>query len=205
MKKKTRIAVIFALIAALILSSTGSAFAASKTKKMTVYNEVIKSKKYVYCAAGDGIYKINLKTGSKQKLVKNDAYPFDGVGSMKLYKGYLYYLTEGNGIASPSLYRIKTNGKGKKKLDSADRYVIKKKKVYYTKRVGDSYNKSVKRQMNLNGSKKKKSSYKVKSTFKESNATGYYIKQVESGSGVYSDYLVTPDKQILISTYQDAM
>ena len=44
-----------------------------------------------------------------------------------------------------------------------------------------------------------------KSTFKDSNATGYYIKQVESGSGVYSDYLVTPDKQILISTYQDVM
>ena len=59
--------------------------------------------------------------------------------------------------------------------------------------------------MNLNGSKKKKSSYRVKSTFKDSNVTGYYIKQVESGSGVYSDYLVTPDKQILISTYQDAM
>jgi predicted methyltransferase len=205
MKKKTKFAVIFALIAALILSNTVSAFAASKTKKMTVYNEVIKSDKYVYCAAGNGIYKIDLETGSNQKLVKNDAYPFVGIGGMKLYKGYLYYLTGGSGIASPSLYRIKTNGKGNKKLDSADMYVIKKKKVYYTKRVGDSYNKSVKRQMNLNGSKKKKSSYRVKSTFKDSNATGYYIKQVESGSGVYSDYLVTPDKQILISTYQDAM
>ena len=205
MKKKTRIAVIFALIAALILSNTVSAFAASKTKKMTVYNEVIKSDNYAYCAAGDGIYKINLVNGASQKLVNIDSYPFVGVGGMKLYKGYLYYLTGGTGVASPSLYRIKTNGKGKKKLDSADRYVIKKKKVYYTKRVGEFYNKSVKRQMKLNGSKKKKSSYKVKATFKDSNAAGYYVKQVETGSDTYSDYLFTPDKQILISTYQDAM
>lgn len=124
---------------------------------------------------------------------------------MKLHKGYLYYLSGGSGIASPTLYRVKTNGKGNKKLDSADNYVISKKKIFYTKSVGEFYDKSVKRQMNLNGSKKNKSSYKIKNNYKTSNTAGYYIKHIDSESGVHTDYLVTPGKQILISSYEDAM
>ena len=60
---KKRITAII-LIATLILGCfTVASFGASPKKKMTSYYEVLKKGNTVYCSAGNGIYKVNLKNG----------------------------------------------------------------------------------------------------------------------------------------------
>lgn len=184
--KKRMIAVVIML--SLILSCfTIVSFGASGTKKMTTYN-VIKKKNTVYCAAHRGVFKVNLKTGSVKQLYNRDAISAaanGGTYSMKLYKGYVYFL-EGGPMLN-TLRRVKTKGgKAKKLADIPNSYAIKKNKIYYSgfnTKKGKLYDGVMK----LSGKSKKKSKYKAKTTNKETNSPGYYINNVYEGELWYGD------------------
>lgn len=211
--KKVRLATILAVVVALIFSSMTVSYAASKTKTMTVYTEVVKKGNYAYCAARNGIHRVNLKTGARKRIVKfNKDSPAGGPSCMKLHKGYLYY--ELDGMMTQGLYRIKLNGTGRKYLAEIWDYTISKGKIYYT-----TYNykndKAAKRVMSLNGKNKKKSSYNVKQRYKSTNATGYRVKtelkktekeyfNEESCEVIehYTEYLTTPNgEKIKLCSY----
>ena len=200
--------------------STTVSFGASKKKKMTVYYQVCKVGSIAYCCTGGGsegggLYKVDLNTG-KSITVYDDV--ICEAGGMKAYKGYLYFIDYGD--ISGDLYRVKISDNKVKRLASVvNEYAISKKKIYYVSYGGISSSKEKKRVMKLNGKVKKKSSYKVANKYKASNAKGYYIQSklinkvwktyVDDFDGEtkgyweykYTDYLITPEKQIPICTY----
>lgn len=166
-----------------------SVFAATKTKKMTLYTEVIKSGKYAYCCTPNGVYKVNLKTKTKKLIVSDENFEMYPPDTMKLYKGYLFY-TAGGGTGT-GLHRVKTNGKNNKGLTSICSFAISKNKIYYTEYdFGNGGSKRIKKVMKLNGKGKKKSSYNVVNTLKKSNKKGYRVKTFDSVI-----YLITPNKK----------
>lgn len=69
--KKILVSIILAL-ALVVTCFTPAAYAASKggTKKMSVYDSVIKSGNYAYCSTPTGIYKVNIKNKKTQRLIK---------------------------------------------------------------------------------------------------------------------------------------
>lgn len=209
---KKRITAII-LIATLILGCfTVASFGYSPKKKMMVYNDVLKKGNTVYCSAGGGIYKVNLKTKQVRRLVWIDPDYHDTAYGMKLHKGYLYYINPSPMIGY--LYRIKTNGTGNKYLAMVHYYAISKNKIYYESSNLDSW-KRIHRQMKLNGKSKKKSKYTVKKKSKRTNAKGYGIYIQKNGTVreyddyddepyyvyKYTDYLKTPKGLIKLYTY----
>ncbi|MBR3199996.1 MAG: hypothetical protein IKG17_01485 [Mogibacterium sp.] len=212
MKKSKSLKLVRSLIASLLmammvvsLSAPEAMAKSSKTKTMTAYNQVVVNGSYAYCSANGGLYKVNLKTGEKKLFVQ----PYDSesgtaIDSMKLYKGYLYYI-DGSDVNS-LLHRIKLSGKNKKALGNVVSYAISNGKIYY--KIRNKSEKIVKKSMKLNGSNKKKSRYNVKMKGRKSNKKGYYINQVlthtdpHNNYEYYTDYLVTPSgKRIALSNY----
>lgn len=200
------------MVAVLILGCfTAVSFGESETKTMTDYREVIKSGKYVYCAAGTRLYKVNLKTKSKKKIAKISEY----VGAMKLYKGYIYF--KGHAPTSTKLYRVKTNGKYLKKLGyiSSD-YAISGNRIYYEEYEDpwededywdeDYWDEDLDEDfweedlsytytcsMKLNGKDKRQDdTYSVQEITKTSNVKGYSVKSVEIANCKFKFYLKTP-------------
>ena len=196
-QRKARIVIIAALVAALIASSMMVTFAAtgSKTVYSTTYNEVIKGSTYAYCSTGKGLYRVNPKT-NKIKRIASAASPWASPATMKLYKGYIYY-TAGDGVNN-MLYRVKTNGKYKRRLGSVAEYAIKNGTIYYTYYSYDyDAEKEVilHKKMSLLGKNKKKTSYKVSMKTRNTNKTGYRVKEVEKSDGTCVAYLVKPNKK----------
>ena len=73
MKKK--ITAIIQMATQMVGCVTVASFGASHKKKMTSYYEVLKKGNTVYCSAGNGIYKVNLKKRQAKRLVTIDADP----------------------------------------------------------------------------------------------------------------------------------
>lgn len=207
MNKKSKFAILIVLVFSLVLSSAVTSFAASGTKRMTVYNQVIKSGKYAYCATPKGIYKVNLKTKQKKLIAKDEVFEIYPPGEMKLHKGYIYYTTGGG--TSSDLCRVRTDGKKHRSLHSIWNYAIKNNRIYFTDYDYDNGNpKGVKRSMTLNGKSVKKSPYKISNKIKKSNKKGYRVTtnttvldreyDYYSGDVIVTEntkyYLVTPDK-----------
>ena len=204
------------LITVLILGCfTTVSFGASKKKKMTVYYQVCKVGDVAYCSSEHGLFKADLKNG-KSITVYDEV--ICEAGGMKEYKGYLYFIDYGD--ISGDLYRVKiSNNKVQRLASVVNEYAISKKKIYYVGYANIEGSKVKKRVMKLNGKGKKKSSYKVANKYKASNVKGYYIQSkmiskvwktyVDDLDGEtkgyweykYTDYLVTPDKQIPLCTY----
>lgn len=148
--------------------------AGGKKVKMAGYN-AFKKGSNVYCAAHKGLYKYNIKTGSLKKLASANPETYEFIDGVKVYKGYVYYVA-GNAITAP-LYRIKTNGKGKKRIGAVIEYGIRNNKIYYTT-LNNKTGKTEKKQMNLNGKYKKKSRFKIKRPKARSNNKAYYVENV---------------------------
>ncbi|MBQ9014923.1 MAG: hypothetical protein IJ109_02280 [Firmicutes bacterium] len=174
-----------------------SAFAGSKTVKMTASNKVVINGDYAYCAGASGIYKVKVKKGkatSIKRLVKNNevfgAYSY--YDAMKKKGKYLYYREGGEGTVG-YINRVNVSS-GKQKslamIGFQGDYVIKGKKIYYYKYDEESDN-PPKREMKLNGKNKKKSSKKAVLKTRTSNEPGYTVKIREKGDYV-RDYLETP-------------
>ena len=219
-----RMAAAVLMIAVLIITmSAPQAQAASgKTKKMTVYSQVIVKGKYAYCSSRFGIYKVNLNSGSAYLLVRTnkmpelDRRPY----GFKISRGYLYYFCGLGALTDDTLYRIKTSGKHNKRLANAADYAISKGKIYYTT-YGLNPDKCKKKQMKLNGKSKKSTRYKAKNKYNTSNKRGYYVERslVNTTSSYeydyygdsyisvdeyYNDYLVTPGgKRIYLCSYSN--
>ena len=204
------------LVAVLALSIVSSSVCLSfgASPKISKAYDVIKKGKYVYCCAYNGIYRVNIKTGGKKRIVKEKAPGIHRPSSMVLYKGYLYYIDEA--VIGASLYRVKTTGKNKKFLASVYNFAVKKSGIYYTAPNRD-FDKVVKRKMKLNGKNKRKSAYRVKTKYKRSNNRGYYVKdKVTVLSKEYDyelegywkktrtdEYLITPSNRIKLCSYTD--
>ncbi len=148
------------------------------TKTMKTY-DVIKSGSSVYCLAGTGIYKVNIKSGSVKKIVKNPG-EYGHYRQMAKKGKYIYYIKGGTDVRG-ELYRVKTNGTKKKKIAGSvaknrcvQAYAIKGKKIYY-KEINATTCEAVTKSMKLNGKSKKKSSANVKSESCVSNAPGYTV------------------------------
>lgn len=186
--KRIRSIAVIALLLVFVFSSTAMSFAASGTKTMTAYNEVIVKGNYAYCSASNGIYKVNIKTGKKMRIVKEDYVGDFIIEDMKIHKGYLYYKVV---YGMPALYRVKLSGKSKKFLaDIEEVYVISGNKIFYRELESNK-----KMQMDLNGKHKKKTSVKFKLKEKKSNKKGYRVKTVYGKEVVdYSDYYQDPDE-----------
>lgn len=189
-----------ALFCSFILTQTPSHAATKPTK---VYNQVIKSGNNVYCIAGTGIFKVNLKSGNIKKIVKS---PGDyGHYRQMCKKGkYLYYIKGGTDVRA-DLYRVSING-GKTKHLAGNinkgrfvmKYMIKKKRIYYTEH-NDGSGKNTTKKMKLNGKSKKKTKTKVRWAKKKTNCSGYYVEAIAYEPSIGSDYyemvqyyLVTP-------------
>lgn len=214
-------AVIMITVLIITMSAPQAQAASGKTKKMTVYDEVIVKGKYAYVSARLGIYKVNLKSGSARRIVKAEMPEFNRKPSgMKLKRGYLYYFSGTGALNDDTLYRIKTSGKKNKRLADAQAYAVGKKKIYYITYGLNPY-KYKKKQMKLNGKSKKASRYKVKNKYKKSNKKGYYVSSTLTATysnyeydeygdyylvttEKYNYYLVTPSgKRIYLCSYSD--
>ena len=201
-RSHSRAFLIITLIMSMILSSSVTSFGASGTKKMTVYEQVIKSGKYAYCITYDGVYRVNLKTLKKKLIYKsiyrNELYSKDlldnyeegletnNVRYIKLYKKYIYLYEDG-------LRRVSISGKHRKTLDTKAPmigYAIHKNRIYYIIQDEDEPWIKYKRQMKLNGKSKKKGLYYAEAKFKRTNKKGYRVK--------------TKDKVVSTETYTDA-
>ena len=220
---RKRILSVFIIMTLFISMAAPASFAASgKTKKMKVYTDVIKVGNNVYCNLnGDYIYKVNLKTGKKTKLMTNNNKHSYGVEYMSYHKGYLYYVTSNSfdkfkySDIGRKLYRIKVKNKkrtclytAKEDPDASFRYAVKGKTVFtqYKKAINDDYDtKLVRKKMKLNGKSKKNSKVKVKMTEKTSNKKGYSLicdtHEMEDDLGYVTCYLKTPGKKIKILRY----
>ena len=132
--------------------------AKSPKGKMTVYDNVIKSGKCVYCCDGYRIYRVNLKTGKVKNLVKKTGSPDEAYFAMKKKGKYIY-----------CQYDMQLN---KERLWVAD-YWISGKKLYYSGRTLEDI--GVKRVMNLNGTSLKKSKLKCNMKRARSNVKGYRV------------------------------
>lgn len=208
---KKRIVSIVVMTVLVLALCTPLSFAATKrTRSMTVYNDLIKSKSIVYCAAGQELLKVDLKTKTVISLAKTD---YSGYGEMKLKNGYLYFVDNGDIYAS--LMRIKTSGSSLKRIGSllfsgsGYPYVISGSRIYY-KDYSSSGNIKIK-QMTLNGKHKKKASgIKIKTKYKSGNAKGYSIIKEYSHMGqhpvfedslsYYDFYLRLPDGETIYLT-----
>ena len=182
-------------------------FAATKTVKMTTYEDCIKSGKYVYCNAPGAIYKVNVKKGTKKIVAKTGDPNVQMVSSMKLKKGYIYYSLVPYEADNSYLYRVKKSGKSNKKLATVPTpmlsvdFAIKGKKIYYTYYPDPEGEKKLTKKMNLNGKKKAETKkYVVKTTYKKSNKKGYFVDYVEGTPDNYKVYLKTPSKQIYLTS-----
>lgn len=115
--------VIMLMAAAFVLCSAkpASAVAASGTVSMKGYNEVLKRGKYAYCAASGRVYRVNVKTGKKLLIYKNDPPSPSHYSGMKWYKGSLYFIEHSGGTDS-FLIRAKYNSaKGKFKAEALEK------------------------------------------------------------------------------------
>lgn len=212
---KKRILAVLIMVTVLTTCFTCTSYGASSTKKMVTYN-IVKKKQIVYCAAKDGIYRVDLKNGSVKPLVITAHYvPIDSDPlNMSVYREYVYYQTA-SGISS-NLYRVRTTGGKAKKLAPVEEYAIKNGKIYYEEHSAYS-SKRVMKVMNLNGKKKHKTRCRIKMKYKKTNAKGYSMVTEFSGKvwedyddgtreefSSFSDYLVTPSGvKIKLNTYID--
>ena len=80
--KRTISVICMAMMLALCVFSS-AVQAKSPKGKMTVYDNVIKSGKCVYCCDGYRIYRVNLKTGKVKNLVKKTGSPDEAYFAMK--------------------------------------------------------------------------------------------------------------------------
>lgn len=175
--------VLFLVIA--VSMSVPDAYAASSKKVKTTNYTTVKKGSVVYCAAHYGLYKYNLTTGSLEKLVgANPEERYDFIDCINVHKGYVYYI-KGDAITVP-LYRIKTNGKGKKKIGAVMEYGIRNKKIYYTT-LNSKTEKTEKKQMDLNGKHKKKSRFKFKRSHARTNNAAYYVERITLGKERFVD------------------
>ena len=212
MKKTIRCFICLFLTVVLAVSfCTTVTYGASKTVKAKSYVECIKSGKFVYCNTDTAIYKVNVKKGTKKKIV-SVSNPKTGLGlitSMQLHKGYIYYeYCPNEEKATNCIYRVKKSGKSKKKLAEyktpfiGNPFAVKGKKVYYFAYANDyDENSKVTMQMKLNGKKKAKTNKKVKVVFKKTNKKGYNLLTEEVSEDVYKIYLKTPKKKIFLCNY----
>ena len=197
--RKTRVAIVLIIALCLFTSTAVSSFAASsKTRKMTVYDEVIKLGNSVYCCDGYKIYKVDDITNTVTVLVNVKSMSW--ISGMSIHKGYLYYCI-GYNHPEVDIRRIKLTG-GKTKLvyrakhcENISAYAIKGSRVYVQYKNGDS-GKTIKRSVKLNGKSKKKSKYKVKNTVNKTNVPNYSIYEYENAAREsYITYLVKPNGQ----------
>ena len=205
-----------------LLNTSNQTYAASKSKKMTVYDQVIKKGNYAYCTGvGRNLYKVNLKTGKVTNLITGNTgpevhnhvsyvYPIRNVRSMKLKGKYLYYISAQTQGPGEALYRINVNTGKIKRLASTSMgritYVIKGSKIYYY--IDKMDGKKRCKVMKLNGKSRKKTSIVPKMKSKKSNVKGYssIINDVSKETdyeyiGDVRTYLVAPGRTILTAKH----
>ncbi len=205
-KRLFRTVTAIALALSLIMSCTFVSSAASGTVKSKLYSEVIKSGKYVYCTDGHSIYRVNIKNNKVKRLVKE---PIALDITMKLHKGYIYYMWSGEADYS-DLCRVKAKGGGKKTLatdvEGIRNFAIKGKRIYYAHYNGDDPDNPKKvydRNKTLNGKNKKKNKVKGYATVKKRNAKGYTIVKkfssdfYENPNGYMITYLRKPNGKLV--------
>jgi len=195
--KKYRLVLLVFIIAALVTTLVPVSFASAKTKtkKMKVYDQVIKKGKYVYCSDNYSIYKVNLKTNKVKRLTKPSS-----AFTMKLHGQFIYYQKMTWGMSN-YLCRVKTSGKSNKVLVSKDDsldYVISGKRIYYNTLDDDDKRRVY--SIKLNGKNKKRANCKVKRIDKKTNKKGYKVINKESsdfddfdGTGYVVSYLKKPN------------
>lgn len=210
--KKRLLAIIMIMIMALGCF-TAVSFGAGDNKKSTTY-QVIKKGNYAYCGTTRGIYKVNLKKNKAKRIytIEKEVALFNGGAfSLKLHKGYVYFMQ--HGPMTSSLHRVSTKGKNYKLINKyvTEGYSISNNKLYLS--IYDlNVEETDKIICNLNGKSPRSSSFTVKMKQKKSNVKGYYIKTVNKGykwdtyqeamAQQYTEYLVKPSgKKIKLCTY----
>lgn len=186
-------------------------YAASKTVKSTTYSNTVKSGSVVYCTDSIRLYKVNLKTGMVKTLYSNK---HGYITNMKKKGNYIYFNEMPQDVEGGVLNRINLKT-GKLKVLAKNnvypKYAMTSKKIYYVYYKVSNNGNTVKKHkmvMNLNGNNKKSTKVKIKMTIKETNAKGYRVesdcdwdKYDWSNSEPVSYYLITPDGDYLLETY----
>ena len=188
----------------LVFTSTVASFGATPTKKMNVYTECIKKGNYVYCATGNGIYRVNLKNKKVLRLVKNPYRPFSNVGGMQIKGVWLYYYYDkGDNVHGLAgwVNRVTLGGKRNEKVvkTKVTDYAISGDRIYYRCYKNNKYkNESVK----LNGKNARASSVRAVTKYKSTNKKEYRVK-VKSKGDKYTAYLTLPrGKTVKLCTYK---
>ena len=119
-----------------------------------------KSDNYIYYGVDNKLYKVNVKTKKKTLLYKF-LDPDNYIGSISVYKGYVYFdSNKGSRIdlCRPTIYRVKNNGTCAKFLSKGFNPAPYNNKIYYHKvsfEIGESnFNDKGIYRMNLTGSNK---------------------------------------------------
>ena len=192
------------LMVIMVMSCCSTAsFGATKSKTMKLYDECYKSGNIVYCIAGDGVYKVNIKTKKKTCLSRFEYPEYQGYTGIRLHKGYLYCLFSCLDY-DEGIDRIKVTGKKKIKtiveVEGDDlTFAISKKKIYYRyySAISDKY---LKKKMKLNGKKKVKTTIKAKNVYRHTNNKRYRVRGRELDDGGYEYYLTTKKGIIHLTT-----
>ncbi len=181
---KKRMAIVLMLVIVISAFFSMPAAAASGKVSKTGYHKLIKTKKYIYCADGYSIYRVNCKTKSVKRLVTDENHIYN----MQIHKGYIYYGTYPMG-PELCLYRVKTTGKHHKSIGYChiingrkfNGYVVKGSHIYYKNWKGKII------RANLEGKKGKAVKIKLVNNTKKMNTEGYKIIIRESDD-FYADY-----------------
>jgi Tol biopolymer transport system component len=169
-----------------------SVYAAGGTKSMKAY-DTVKSGNYVYCAAANGIYKVNIKTKKVTRLAKGQSNEY--LHALKKKGKYIYYMC--NGVIYTDVMRVKTTGGKVKKVfngynsKAVCAYAISKNKLYVTYGTGKT------KVMSLSGKSGKTTTAEAKTIEKRTNNSNYKVTTVGKGDYFYT-YLKMPGKKLFI-------
>lgn len=169
----------------------------------------VKYGNYIYYALTNCIYKMNVDTKKVTKIKTGNVTSYY---DLAVKDGWIYcvYNDDAVGLWNQYIYRIRTNGKDGKTLDSGYNPMIYNDKIYYTKLNNSEYSDSDNHirgiySMSLSGKNKtaiKKSNliheftvYKSKIYYVDSGRTKYYLKKM-SLSGTSVKTMTTSDEQI---------
>ena len=193
-RRKLNLFFIICIVLSLLASSSFSTFATTKTKtkRMTVYNEVIKSGRYLYCCDKYRIYRYDLKTGKLLNLVKRKGFVDESYFAMKK-KGNRIYCLLGTDEET-DLYMLKCNKKSQKKLHKgiiySTNYYVSKSRLYYSGYDEEFF--VTRKVSRLNGKSAKKSNVNCKMKIRKSNADGYRVIVNDDLKGNVKTWLKLP-------------
>ena len=212
--EKRRSGLLVAILICVMTMLFSGTFEAAGTKRMTVYNKLVRKGNMVCCIVGGrydkkaAIVAVDIRSGSAKRVAYYPTYDLTG---MMIKGSYLYFLIKGQDYSSKSydLYRVNlSTGKKKYLASEISGYAISGNNIYFRKvlrKNGYPYNIIGYKNMimKLSGQSKRSSSVKALNKHKNTNAPEYKVLKEEQ-VGYLRYYLLKPtNEKIYIGQFED--